>query len=217
MEFFAFIYASDPTKVRIVERERERLFDEGGSGTQMEHGDSARGRPDADIQSVVGAANIVTEDAAPERLRRQGKRKSRFLAEAVLNAEVRVMAIPTLPFVTTSMSTTPEREDEDHTDFVDEPNLRTIEASQRFFISLDSPHNSRPTIVEAEVNYLVRMKHDQLFTEHNVRAARQMYLNVEVRMRARYNVKERRRLQYVLEKQNELLKAKDGEIESLKA
>nr|GEX98639.1 hypothetical protein [Tanacetum cinerariifolium] len=399
MDLFAFIHASNPTKVRVVEREREvdeprlldttvgrtvpllwvapdradnelkasveRLFDEGGSGTQIEHGDSARGRPEADIQLVVEAVNIVTEDVAPERLKRQWKRKSMvvdaggashppkklkedhrtssgtyfagkslsslqwLLAEAGLNAKVRVMGIPTLPFMTASMSTMLEHEDEDHTDSVVEPNLRTIEAPQWFVISSDSSHHSRPIIVEAEVDYLVRsstpvmttattitsmvdstlvakertakpslfeahsfsageanlntcvfsnlfgsdflvgsictvidpdidlqkvyihqwsvtygsrldddrvchemvdgfappkfftsirkMKHDHLFTECNVGASCQMYLSVEVRMRAGYNVKERRRLQYVVENQNELLKAKDGEIESLKA
>ncbi|GKA53856.1 hypothetical protein Tco_0747171, partial [Tanacetum coccineum] len=37
------------------------------------------------------------------------------------------------------------------------------------------------------------MKHNQLFTEFNVRAARQMSLSAEVRMRAEYNIKEKRR------------------------
>ncbi|GKD72326.1 hypothetical protein Tco_1330608 [Tanacetum coccineum] len=44
-----------------------------------------------------------------------------------------------------------------------------------------------------------------------------MSLSAEVRMRAEYNVKERRRLKSVIEKQDELLKARDGEIEDLKA
>ncbi|GJZ38864.1 hypothetical protein Tco_0585427 [Tanacetum coccineum] len=60
------------------------------------------------------------------------------------------------------------------------------------------------------------MEHDQLFTKFNIGAARQMYLSAEVRMRAKYNIKERRRLKSVVEKQDELLKAKDEEIEDLK-
>nr|GEU48265.1 hypothetical protein [Tanacetum cinerariifolium] len=175
-----------------LEASVERLFDKGGSGTQTEKRDSSRGGPDADIQPVVRAVNIVTEDAAPVRLRHQGKRKSMaldaggashppkklredhgtpsetsvagksrssllmLLAEAVLNAKVGVMAIPTLPFVTASVSTTPERGDEDHTDSVAEPNLRTIRAPQRFVISADSSHHSGPTIAESEVDSLVR-------------------------------------------------------------
>ncbi|GJY19744.1 hypothetical protein Tco_0391235 [Tanacetum coccineum] len=61
------------------------------------------------------------------------------------------------------------------------------------------------------------MEHDQLFTEFNVGATRQISLSAEVRMRTEYNVKERRRLKSVVEKQDELLKAKDGEIEDLRA
>ncbi|GKE25193.1 hypothetical protein Tco_1436705 [Tanacetum coccineum] len=206
-------------------------------------------------------------------------------------------AIPTLPFVTASVSSMSEREAGDHTDSVAGPNLRTIGASQRFVISSDSSHHSGPAIAKAEVDSLVRssapvmttvtstvnpaliakektvkpslfsadsssagganpntgvfsdltssdflvggirtiinpesdlqktyffasvrgMKHDQLFTEFNVGAARQMSLSVEVRMRAEYNVKERRRLKSVVENKDELLKARDEEIENLKA
>ncbi|GKB27032.1 hypothetical protein Tco_0866433, partial [Tanacetum coccineum] len=37
---------------------------------------------------------------------------------------------------------------------------------------------------------ILRIEHDQLFTEFNVGAARQMSLCAEVRIRAEYNVKE---------------------------
>nr|GEW87750.1 hypothetical protein [Tanacetum cinerariifolium] len=127
MNLFTFIYAPDPTKVRVVERERkvdeprlldttigrtvplllvapnhadieleasvEMLFNEGGNGTQTNQGDSTRGGPDADIEPIVEAANILTEDAAPE------------------DHET-----PSRTSVATSVSTTPECEDEDHTD-----------------------------------------------------------------------------------------------------
>ncbi|GKF10229.1 hypothetical protein Tco_0048155, partial [Tanacetum coccineum] len=65
--------------------------------------------------------------------------------------------------------------------------------------------------------YVRRMEHDQLFTEFNVGAAHQMSLSAEVRMHAEYNIKERRRLKSVIKKQDEMLKARDGEIENLKA
>nr|GEW63027.1 hypothetical protein [Tanacetum cinerariifolium] len=61
------------------------------------------------------------------------------------------------------------------------------------------------------------MDHDQLFTEFNVGAARKISLNAEVRMRAEYNIREKRKLRVVVDEQAELLKVKDGEIESLKA
>nr|GEY71433.1 hypothetical protein [Tanacetum cinerariifolium] len=175
-----------------LEASVERLFDEGGSGTQMEQRDFARGGLDANIHPVVKAVNTVVEDVALVQARRQEKRKSmvvdvggvsrlpkklkedhetlsgasvggkspsalqRLLAEAMLNAKFEVAAISTLPFVTAYVSTTPKCEDGDATDFVAEPNLHTIGASQRFVISSDSSHHSGPTIVEAEVDSLVR-------------------------------------------------------------
>nr|GEW01572.1 hypothetical protein [Tanacetum cinerariifolium] len=47
-------------------------------------------------------------------------------------------------------------------------------------------------------------------------AARQMSLTAEVRMHAEYNIKEKRRLKFAVEEKDELLKAKDKEIENLK-
>ncbi|GJZ26669.1 hypothetical protein Tco_0570922 [Tanacetum coccineum] len=61
----------------------------------------------------------------------------RLLAGAVLNAEVGVAAIPTLPFVTASVSSTPKHEGVDHIDSMAGPNLCA-------------------NVAEAEVNSLVR-------------------------------------------------------------
>ncbi|GKA89475.1 hypothetical protein Tco_0811287 [Tanacetum coccineum] len=61
------------------------------------------------------------------------------------------------------------------------------------------------------------IEHDQLFTEFNVGAARQISLSAEVRMCVEYNVKEKRRLKSVVDRQAELLKVREGEIENLKA
>ncbi|GKC80215.1 hypothetical protein Tco_1130989, partial [Tanacetum coccineum] len=261
-----------------------------------------------------------------------GKSRSavqRLLAGAVLNAEVRGEPVPTLPFVTSSVSATPEREDEHPADSVTGLNLRTICAPQRFVISSDSSHHSGANIAEAEVDSIARssapiiatvvtatadvatttkeapakeapakeapakpslfaagsssaggtdpvpggfsdvsgsdflvggirtvvdpefdlqkvyvpqwsvtngsrlddgrvcremldefappkffasirgMEHDQLFTEFNVGAARQISLSAEVRMRAEYNIKEKRRLKAVVEEKDILLKTKE--------
>ncbi|GJR83122.1 hypothetical protein Tco_0153907 [Tanacetum coccineum] len=302
-----------------LEASVERLFDEGGSGNQTEQGDFAGGRKDANVQPVVEAADTVVEDSAPVQPRRHKKRN--FVVVDAGGAShppiklredhgtpsgtfvgVRVTTIPTLPFVTTSISTTPEREGGDHTDSMAELNLCTIGAPRRFVISSDSSHHSGTNVVEAEVDSLVRssvlimttvttitstvdptsvakeklvepspfgacsssaggtdpttgvfsdltcsdflvgsirtvinpdtdlqkfappkffasvrgMEHDQLFTEFNVRVARQMSLSAEVRMRAEYNVKEKRRLKSVVDRQTELLKVRKGEIENLK-
>nr|GFD45669.1 hypothetical protein [Tanacetum cinerariifolium] len=53
------------------------------------------------------------------------------------------------------------------------------------------------------------MEHEQIFTEFNVGAARQMSLSAEVRMRAEYNIGEKRRLNSIVEEKDALLKAKD--------
>ncbi|GKF71160.1 hypothetical protein Tco_0207274, partial [Tanacetum coccineum] len=80
----------------------------------------------------------------------------RLLARAVLNAEVRGEPILTLPFVTSSVSATPERENENPADSVTGPNLRTISSPQRFVISSDSSHHSGANIAEAKVDFIVR-------------------------------------------------------------
>ncbi|GJW74188.1 hypothetical protein Tco_0133558 [Tanacetum coccineum] len=229
----------------------------------------------------------------------------RLIAGAILNVEVRVTAVTTIPFVASSVSTTPECEGGDHTDSLAGLNLRSIGAAQRFVISSDSSHHSGTNIAEAEVDSFARpsvpvittaivatltadpavvvkenvvkpslffadstsaggtdpamggftdltnsdflvggiravinpdsdlqkvyvpqwnffasireMKHDQLFVEFNVGAARQMSLSAEVRMGAEYNIKEKRRLKSVVDVKDILLKAQDEEIRNLKA
>nr|GEV27023.1 transposase (putative), gypsy type [Tanacetum cinerariifolium] len=293
----------DPTKVRIGERRRDedepkllgttigrvvplllvapdhssceleasmdKLFDERGSGEQAKQGHFASGEQGVGIQLVSGGRGVRGE------------------------------AIPTLPFVTSFVSATPEHEGEGHTDSVIGLNLRTISTLQRFILYSDSSHHSGANIAEDEADSFVRppilvitaattvtptadpsmvvkekivkpslfsidfasagtnpamggfadlsgsdflvggirtimspkidvknvyffasirgMEHDQLFTDFNVRAARQMSLSVEVRMRAEYNIKEKRRLASVVEEINQLLKSRDEEIENLKA
>ncbi|GKA88900.1 hypothetical protein Tco_0810712 [Tanacetum coccineum] len=151
MNIFAFIHTPDPTKVKIVKRERnedeplllattightiplllaapdhaeseleasvDRLFDEGGSGNQAKQGDSTGVGEGANIQPVVEATDTVVEVVAPM-----------LLARVMLNAEVRVTAIPTLPFIKASVSSTLEH----------------------------SSHHSGPTIAEAEVDSLAK-------------------------------------------------------------
>ncbi|GKF84709.1 hypothetical protein Tco_0249607, partial [Tanacetum coccineum] len=80
----------------------------------------------------------------------------KFLVGAMLNVEVGVVAIPTLPFMTASISTTPKREGGDHIDFIAGLNRCTIGAPPRFIIASDSSYHSGTNVVEAEVNSLVR-------------------------------------------------------------
>ncbi|GJY69303.1 hypothetical protein Tco_0472285 [Tanacetum coccineum] len=321
-----------------LEASIDRLFDEGGSVVEVVAPMQPRcqGKRKFMVVDANGASHppkkLKKDHGTLGRTSIGGKSHSaikRLLARAVLNAEVRVAAIPTLSFVTAFVSSTLEREARDHIDSMAEPNLRTIGSSQRLVISSDSSHHSGPTIAEAEVDSLARssvpimttvttvtlivdpalvakeksvkpslfsvdsslgggasphtgvfldltdsdflvggirtiidldidlqkvyvpqwsvtngsrldddrvchemvdefahpkffasirgMEHDQLFTEFNVGATRQMCLSAKVRMRAEYNVKERKRLKSVVKKQDELLKARDREIGDLKA
>nr|GEX44420.1 hypothetical protein [Tanacetum cinerariifolium] len=322
-----------------LEASVDKLFDEGGSGTQAEQGDFVgdEGGQGINIQPAAKTIDTVAEDEVllqPGTLSADSiSDKSRsvvqqLLAGAVQNAKVRGDPIPTLPFVTSSVSATPEREGEGQIDSVTRLNLRTISAPQRFVISLDSSHHFGANIAEAEVDSFVRpsvpvitaattitpttglamvvkekivkpslfsaksasartdptlggftdlsgsdflvggirtvfssdtdlqkvyvpqwgvanryrlddgcvccklvdefaplkfftsirgMKHDQLFTEFTVGAARQMSLSAEVRMHAEYNIKDKMRQACVVEERNQLLKSKDKEIENLKA
>ncbi|GJR73242.1 reverse transcriptase domain-containing protein [Tanacetum coccineum] len=207
MDIFAFIHTPDPTKVKIVERERakdeprllaatvgrtvpllpvapsrdeseldanvDRLFDEGGSGAQTDQGNSSGGSGEqgVNIQHVTEVATTAAEHSShpPKKLRDDhgtpsgasvgGKSRSslqQLLARAIMNDDVWGEIVPTLPFVTSSVSATPEREDEGHTDSATGPNLRTISAPQRFVISSDSSHHSGVNIVEAEVDSFAR-------------------------------------------------------------
>ncbi|GKF37251.1 hypothetical protein Tco_0114009, partial [Tanacetum coccineum] len=79
-----------------------------------------------------------------------------LLAGAVQNAAVRGEPVPYFPFVKSSVSTTPEREDERHTDTLAGANLQTVTAPQRFVISSDSSHHSGTHIVETEADCLIR-------------------------------------------------------------
>nr|GEW61785.1 hypothetical protein [Tanacetum cinerariifolium] len=79
-----------------------------------------------------------------------------LLDSSFLNTEVDVTAVATLPFITFTISATPEHEGCDQTDSVTRPNLRTINLSKRFVISLDSSHCSRTKAVEVEVDSFIR-------------------------------------------------------------
>nr|GFA54012.1 hypothetical protein [Tanacetum cinerariifolium] len=197
MDIFAFIHTPNPTKVRIVERERNegeaRLLDT-AIGRTVPLLPVATDRAEKKLEESVerlfdegGSADTAVENVAPVQSRCQGKRKSaivdaggashppkklrnhhvtpsgnsvgdksrsalqRLLAGAVLNVEVGVAIIPNLPFVAAFVSTTPEHEGGDHTDYVADLNLRTIGAPQRFVISSDSSHHYGTNVAEAEV------------------------------------------------------------------
>ncbi|GKF70229.1 hypothetical protein Tco_0203286, partial [Tanacetum coccineum] len=154
-------------------------------GNQAKQGDSASGGYGVGIQLVSEAVETFVKDAAPVQPRCQRKRKTivydaggpshppKKLKEdhgtpsgAPVGGKSRSVVqrflagagepISTLLFVTSSVSATPEREDEVYTDSVTGLNLRTIGAPPRFVISLDSSHHSSANIAEAEVDSFAR-------------------------------------------------------------
>nr|GEU76043.1 transposase (putative), gypsy type [Tanacetum cinerariifolium] len=277
----------------------DNLFDDGGSGEQSKQGDSASDGHGVGIDVV---AEPIVEDVDPAQLSAKRNEKPKLLmlsliqrlfAKAVQNAKVSGGIMPTLPFVSFFVSTTPEREDGDHTELLAGANLHVIGAQQRFIISSESSDHSGVNIAEVESDFVVRtsmpiitsattttptadhaaiakenllapmylvlillsrsevilfltpflivlvatsslvmvdefaplkffasihgMDHDQLFTEFNVGGANQISFSAEVRMRAEYHIIEKRRLKAVVEKKNQILKARDEEIENIKA
>ncbi|GJY64528.1 hypothetical protein Tco_0465988 [Tanacetum coccineum] len=169
MDLLAFIRTTDPTKVRISERQCgedepklldttvahtvpllpvaparaqseldasvDRLFDEEGNGNEEESHDSVDGDQSAGTLVVSEAAEVVGEDklrddygalGGPSATGKSRSAVQRLLAGAVLNAEVRGGPVPTLPFVTSSVFATPEREDEHLADSVIEAEVDSI-------------------------------------------------------------------------------------------
>nr|GEU33242.1 hypothetical protein [Tanacetum cinerariifolium] len=204
----------------------DRLFDEGASGDGQ----------DADVQPVAVTTNTIVEDVAPLQPRRQRKRKivvadvggpshpPKKLREDS-EAEARGEPVSTLPFATSSVSATPERKDRSPTDSVPRPNLRTIGAPQRFVISSDSSHHSSANIAEAEVDSIIRSSASAIATVTTVTAAIDTEATVTrapvapslFGVGSSSTGREKRKLRAVVDEQAELLKTKDGEIESLKA
>ncbi|GJV54162.1 hypothetical protein Tco_1449903 [Tanacetum coccineum] len=67
-----------------------------------------------------------------------------------------VPALPTLPFLTSSVTASPLEEGGDRTDSVTGPSLRTIGPSTRFIVLFDSSHHSGAESADPEVDSLVR-------------------------------------------------------------
>ncbi|GKA13268.1 hypothetical protein Tco_0692914, partial [Tanacetum coccineum] len=81
---------------------------------------------------------------------------NRLLQDSLLMVEQGVPALPTLPFITSSVTASPLEEGGDHTDSVTGPSLRTIGPSARFVVLSDSSHHSGAKSADPEVDSLVR-------------------------------------------------------------
>ncbi|GJY54041.1 hypothetical protein Tco_0445705 [Tanacetum coccineum] len=79
-----------------------------------------------------------------------------LLDSSTLAVEVEVTAAATVPFVTSSVSLTPERKGGGRTDSVTGPNLRTQHPAERFVVLSYSPCHSSSNVADAEVSSIVR-------------------------------------------------------------
>ncbi|GJV81803.1 gypsy type transposase [Tanacetum coccineum] len=118
---------------------------------------------------IRGSEKMPTASHPPKRLRADygttggsatgGKSPSvlnRLLQDSRLMVEQGVPALPTLPFITSSVTASPLEEGGDHTDSVIGPSLRTIGPSARFVVLSDSSHHSGAKSADPEVDSLVR-------------------------------------------------------------
>ncbi|GJS26804.1 hypothetical protein Tco_0487424 [Tanacetum coccineum] len=310
MDLNAFIRTADPRKVRIVERARAE--NERPIVTVAKHRTvtllltsvvrSSRELSTSKEREFVGDASVgdglsvqrkkrVTLDS--EGLPVASYPPKRLRADYGTIGGSATRALPTLPFITSSVTASPLEEGGDRTDSVTGPSLRTIGPSARFVVLSDSSHHSGAKSADPEVDSYVRsatpvmteativatpadvskdksaphpsvfgsssssektdrtlslftgrlelndgrlcanmidhftppaffktvrgMEHEQLFTEFNVSAARNLSLSSEVRMRAEYNISEKRKWRSLAEEKDILLEAKDKEIEDLKS
>ncbi|GJZ14929.1 gypsy type transposase [Tanacetum coccineum] len=67
---------------------------------------------------------------------------NKLLHDSRLSVEQGVTALPTLPFITSSVTASPLEEGGDHTDSVTGPSLQSVAASARFVVLSDSSHHS---------------------------------------------------------------------------
>ncbi|GJT92690.1 hypothetical protein Tco_1081535 [Tanacetum coccineum] len=81
---------------------------------------------------------------------------NRLLQDSRLLVEQGIPALPTLPFITSSVTASPLEEGGDHTDSATGPSLRTVGPSARFVVLSDSSHHSGAKSADPEVDSLVR-------------------------------------------------------------
>ncbi|GJR40983.1 hypothetical protein Tco_1216667 [Tanacetum coccineum] len=82
--------------------------------------------------------------------------------------DLRIAAVPTLPFITTSISTTPKLDIHDHTHSVSGLNLRNVEPSERFVVISDSLHHSSTYATDVEVDSCARSLTPSILVMMNV-------------------------------------------------
>ncbi|GKC16214.1 hypothetical protein Tco_1012996 [Tanacetum coccineum] len=141
------IVADDETQAIIAEKpkkvRKKRKAVDGASGSGLP---PKKLREDHDTSRDVGASTIGKSLAALQGL----------LDSSTLAVEVGATTAATVPFVTSFVTLTPEREDGGHADSITGPNLRTQLAAGRFVVLSDSSHHSSTNAADDEVTSIVR-------------------------------------------------------------
>ncbi|GJW50305.1 hypothetical protein Tco_0091656 [Tanacetum coccineum] len=132
------IVTDQPKKVR-----KKRKAADGASGSGLP---PKKLREDHGTSGYVGASVAGKSLAALRGL----------LDSSTLAAEVGVTTAATVPFVTSSVTPTPEREGGGYMDSITGPNLRTQKPAERFVFSSDSPHEPNANAADDEVTSVVR-------------------------------------------------------------
>ncbi|GKC89417.1 hypothetical protein Tco_1150066 [Tanacetum coccineum] len=136
------------------------------------------------------------------------------MTEAVITTSI--ASVPSIPAPETAAKITPRVQ---HYVFHDSSSAGTIrpDVAGPSHIPGNELSMGSQEINSETLHEIREMDYHHLFTEFNVGTARQACLNAEVRMRTEYCLSERRRLESECERQADLLKVRDGEIENLKA
>ncbi|GJW79468.1 hypothetical protein Tco_0143443, partial [Tanacetum coccineum] len=95
---------------------------------------------------------------------------NRLLQASQLTVEQGIPALPTLPFITSSVTASPLEEGGDHTDFVTGPSLRTVGPFARFIVLSDSSHHLCAKSTNPEVDSFVRSVAPMMTTATTVTA-----------------------------------------------
>nr|GEW70330.1 hypothetical protein [Tanacetum cinerariifolium] len=254
MDLLSCICTVDPTKVRIGERQRdedEPKILETIVGRVVSllpvSPDCSSSELEASVEKLFGegecepshlAKKLRDDYGASGRPTVGGKSQSsiqRLFAEAVQNAEVMGGVMPTLPFVSSSVSTTPEHSS-------DHSGVNILEAEVDYVVKtsmliITSATTTTPTadpavIANENSDFLVGGIRTVIDPDSNLQKVYVFQWNVtngsclddggvyreiaEVRMRAEYHIKEKRRPKAVVEEKDQVLKARDEEIENLK-
>nr|GEY01775.1 chitinase-like protein 1 [Tanacetum cinerariifolium] len=121
-----------------LEASVERLFDKGGSADQVDFaaggGQEAKTGIATGVRIVADEKKLRGDHGASSEAAIGGKSPSalrKLLASSMLNVEVGVAVVSTLPMVTSSVSATPEHESGAPADSITGLNIRTIGASKR--------------------------------------------------------------------------------------